>query len=141
MAESLEFSIDLPVSPERVYRAWLDGYEHSQFTGKRAKIDARVGGDYSTQDGFIQGKIESMTPFTRIVQTLRSEDFSAKDPDSKIELELTPTCLGAEINLIHTGIPAGEAQKYLQYWEKNVFKPLQDYFEKLVGGSAADQDG
>ena len=30
MSESLQFSFDLPVSPERVYRAWFDSYEFSQ---------------------------------------------------------------------------------------------------------------
>ena len=33
MSESLQFSFDLPVSPERVYRAWFDGYKFGRISG------------------------------------------------------------------------------------------------------------
>ncbi len=68
MAESLKITVDLPVSPERVFRAWFDSYEHSQFTGSPAKIDPRVGGKFTAWDGYIQGKTLVKTPYNHIVQ-------------------------------------------------------------------------
>lgn len=141
MAESLEFKFDLPVSPERVYRAWFDTYEHGQFTGSPAQIDARVGGAFTAWDGYIQGKTLVMTPFTRIIQTWRTSEFPPGSPDSQIELKLEPTCLGAQVTLTQTGIPDGQARQYLEGWEDYYFRPLLRYFETILGEAPADMDG
>ncbi len=141
MAEELKFSVDLPVSTERVYRAWLDGYEHSRFTGSPASVDARVGGAFSAFDGYITGKTLVMTPFTRIVQSWRTTDLPTDSPDMQIELKLEPTCLGAQVTLTHSGIPNGMSAEYLKGWEENYFRPLLSYFEEQVGVSIADMDG
>lgn len=141
MPETLRFSLDLPVSPERVYRAWLDGYEHSRFTGSPAKIDARAGGEFTAFDGYITGKTLVMTPYNRIVQTWRTTDLPAGSPDMGIELRLEPTCLGSQLTLIHSGVPDGLSAGYLKDWEDRYFRPLLRYFEEQVGGGAVDMDG
>ena len=141
MPETIRFTIDLPVSPERVYRAWLDGYEHSRFTGSPAKIDARVGGEYTAFNGYISGKTLVMTPYDRIVQTWRTTDLKPGSPDMQIELALEPTCLGALLTLTHSGVPDGMSAEYLQGWEDHYFRPLVKYFEEQVGEGAVDIDG
>lgn len=141
MAESLKLQVDLPVSPERVYRAWLDGYEHSQFTGSRAHIEAKVGGRFTAFDGYIEGEIQVMTPFSHIVQTWRTSDFLPGSPDSLIDLKLEPTCLGSLLVLEHTGIPDGQSKQYLDGWFQYYFRPLRAYFEEQVGENTADMDG
>src|SRR5512133_2322728 len=97
MAETINFSVDLPVSPERVYRAWLDSYEHSRFTGQPAQIDPHPGGKYSSLDGAVSGRILLSTPFNHIVQSWRSAEFPPGSPDSHVDLKLEPTCLGAQL--------------------------------------------
>jgi uncharacterized protein YndB with AHSA1/START domain len=42
MLESLNLSTFLPASPERVYRAWLDSQEHTNFTGSPAQVDPGI---------------------------------------------------------------------------------------------------
>ena len=141
MAESLKLQVDLPVSPERVYRAWLDGYEHSRFTGSPASVEARIGGRFTTRDGYIKGVTRVMTPYSRIVQTWRASDFPPGSPDSQIELKLELTCLGSLLILEHTGIPDGQAKQYLDGWFEYYFSPMKAYFEELVGEGAVDIDG
>lgn len=141
MAESLKISVDLPVSPERIYRAWLDSYEHGKFTGSPAKIAAQAGGEYTAYDGYIQGKTLVMTPFSHIVQTWRSTDFPEGSPDSEIDIRLEPTCLGAMLTLTQTGIPNGQSRQYLEGWEEHYIRPLRDYFDEIVGESAVDIEG
>lgn len=141
MAESLEFKFDLPVSPERFYRAWFDSYEHSQFTGSPAQIESRAGGPFTAWDGYIQGKTLVMTPFSHIVQSWRTSDFPPGSPDSQIDLKLEPTCLGAQVTLFHTGIPDGQAKQYLEGWEEYYFRPLLEYFDAILGGAPVDIDG
>jgi uncharacterized protein YndB with AHSA1/START domain len=141
MPESLKFSVDLPVSPERVFRAWMDSYEHSRFTGSPAQIDAKKGGKYTAGDGYIEGETQLLSPFDRIVQTWRTKDFPAESPDSTVEIKLESTCLGSQFILNHTGIPDGQSKQYLENWETFYLRPLLAYFEEIVGDSPVDQDG
>jgi activator of HSP90 ATPase len=141
MPESLKISIELPVSPERVYRAWLDSHEHSQFTGSPARVEGKEGGEYTAWDGYIQGKTLVMTPFSHIVQTWRTTEFPEDAPDSEIDLRLEPTCNGMMLTLNHTGIPDGQSRQYMQGWEDFYFRPMLAYFEAIVGDSVADMDG
>jgi uncharacterized protein YndB with AHSA1/START domain len=141
MPESLKISIDLPVSPERVFRAWLDGYEHSRFTGSPASIDPAVGGRFTAWDGYITGHTLERTPFNRIVQSWRTREFPPGSPDSQVEILLEPTCTGCQLTLTQTGIPDGQARQYLGGWEEYYLRPLRNYFEELTGGSPVDMDG
>jgi uncharacterized protein YndB with AHSA1/START domain len=141
LADSIKFSIDLPVSPERIYRAWMDSYEHSRFTGSPARIEEKQGGKFTARDGYIQGENQVLSPFGRIVQTWRTTDFPADSPDSTVEIKLEPTCLGSQLTLTQTGIPDGQSQRYMEVWEKDYFRPLLAYFEEIVGDYTADQDG
>lgn len=141
MSESIKFSVDLPVSPERVFRAWLDGYEFSQFTGKAAQVDPTLGGRFTILDGEARGRTMVATPFSHIVQSWRDRDFPPGSPDSQVDLKLEPTCLGSQVTLSQDGIPEGHSRQVLQKWEKEVFRPLLAYFEELVGDTAVDMDG
>lgn len=141
MSESLKFMVDLPVSTERAYRAWLDSYEHSQFTGEKARIDATPGGKYTSLDGKVQGQIRVATPFSHIVQTWRSQDFPTGGPDSEVEIKFEPTCTGCQLNLTQTGIPDGYSKKVLDLWENSYLRPMKKYFDILVGDYVEDMDG
>ncbi len=141
MAESLKITIDLPVSPERVFRAWLDSYEHSRFTGSPARIDPQEGGAFTAWDGYILGQTLVKSPFSRIVQSWRTTEFPPGSPDSRVEIVLEPTCLGCQLTLTQTGIPEGQARMYMQGWEEYYFRPMLNYFEALVGDSPVDMDG
>ena len=141
MAESIKISIDLPVSPERAYRAWLDSYEHSQFTGSAARIDATAGGKYTALDGAVAGQTMVMTPFSHIVQTWHSADFPSGSTPSQIDIKLEATCLGSQLTLNQTGIPDGHSRQVMDVWENQYFRPMIAYFEALVGDYTADMDG
>ena len=81
MAEALSVFDIFPVSPKRLYEAWLSSIEHSAFTNSEAKIDPRVGGEFSAWDGYITGTTVSLEPYSRIVQNWRTTDFAEGDPE------------------------------------------------------------
>lgn len=141
MSESLNLSVDLPVSPERVYRAWFDAYEYSQITGKAAQIDAQVGGSFTVWDGAATGINQVMTPFSHIVQSWRGTDFPPGSPDSSVDIVLQPTCLGAQLTLEQMNIPDGQAKKWMDAWVDTALRPLRRYFDALVGDDRVDMDG
>ena len=101
MYATISITVDFPVYPERVYRAWMDSYEHSRFTGNPAKISGKTGENFITIGGQVKSVIQVATPFTRIVQTWKVTQFPQNAPDSSIELKFEPTCTGAEVELTH----------------------------------------
>lgn len=128
MADSFEISTELPATPQRVFAAWLSGQEHGRMTGGHADIDAQVGGAFSAWDGYITGTTLELQPDRRIVQAWRSADFPADSPDSRLEIELTPTAAGTRLTLRHSNIPAGQGADYESGWGINYFEPMQRYF-------------
>ena len=137
MTESLEITIDLPVYPERVYRAWLDSGEQSRITGAPADIQPLTGGRFSTLGGEVKSQIISLSPHDRILQTW-DVSGSLTLEDTQVELLLSPTCTGTELRLHHSGIPAGQARQVMQWWETTFLRPLSAYFDELVGEYPAD---
>lgn len=129
MTESFEVSTFLPkISAERIYRAWLDSQDHSAFTGSPAEIDPGVGGKFSAWDGYISGITLEVEPFRRILQAWRTTEFPEHSPDSQLEILIEEVDNGAKVTLIHSDIPDGQGEDYLQGWEDYYFKPMQRYF-------------
>lgn len=135
MAESIELSFDLPVYPERFYRAWADGWEHGKMTGSTAQIDAQVGGEFSLLSGLVEGKFLTLTPFDRIRQTWKMISLPV---DSAIDLWLEPVCTGTLVHFTHTGLPNVSGRQMAKWWEETYFRPINRYFETLVGEYIAD---
>jgi activator of HSP90 ATPase len=128
MSESLSVFSILPVSPKRIYEAWIDSEEHSGFTNSEAKIDSHEGGEFSAWDGYITGKTITLEPFSRIVQTWRTTDFKEDEHDSLLEIIFEPVDSGCKVTLNHTELPAGSKDEYIQGWEDFYFAPMQEYF-------------
>jgi uncharacterized protein YndB with AHSA1/START domain len=108
----------LRATPERVYRAFLDGDAKSKwlppngFTGKVHHIDAKVGGTYKMSfTNFSTGKSHSfggeyleLVPHERIRYTDRFDD-----PNLPGEMQTTVTLkkvsCGTELNVVQEGVP------------------------------------
>lgn len=136
MSESLKLSVTLPAKPEAVYQAWLSSREHGAFTGSPAEIDPAPGGAYTAWDGYILGKTLETTPYKRIVQSWRTNEFPEDSPDSRLEVLLEPVGDGTQLTLVHTGIPDGQSQMYREGWEDFYFTPMQEYFSDKGEGQS-----
>ena len=134
MSDSFELSTVLPALPARVYAAWLSSAEHAAMTGASARgsadIDPRVGGAYSTWDGYITGTTLELEPHHRIVQAWRTVEFPADSPDSRLEIVLNAVNGGMRLTLKHSNIPAGQGASYESGWVENYFEPMQNYFHE-----------
>lgn len=130
MSESLNVFSIFPVHLKKIYEAWMDSDEHTAFTNSEAKIDPRVGGEFSAWEGYITGKTISLEPFTRIVQSWRTTDFNTVDPDSLLEIIFEPMDSGCKVTINHSGLPDGSKDEYVQGWEDYYFTPMQEYFSK-----------
>jgi activator of HSP90 ATPase len=128
MSEELDLTADFPVTSCRIYKAWLDSQAHAQFTGSPAKIDPRVGGDFTAWDGYISGKTLALEPCRRILQTWRTTEFPPEAPDSILEVLIEEVEQGARVTFHHTIIPDGQSAQYREGWEDYYFKPMLEYF-------------
>jgi activator of HSP90 ATPase len=130
MNESVIVSAVIPASREKIYKGWLNGHEHSSFTGSAATASNRKGGNFTAWEGYISGKNLELLPYERIVQAWRTTEFSERDPDSKLEIILEEHKDGTKVTLKHTNIPKGQGKGYKKGWLDFYFKPMKEYFKK-----------
>lgn len=129
-ADSFVVSAIIPATPEKIYRAWLSGKEHAAMTGGGATGSRRVGGRFIAWDGYIEGKNIELEPGKRILQTWRTSEFAADDPDSRVEVILTPAKDGTKVTLKHSDIPTGQGAGYRSGWAEHYFAPMKAYFNR-----------
>lgn len=131
MKKSLKLSETFPANAKTLFEGWLDSATHGTFTGGQvAKISGKVGGKFSAWDGYISGITLEIEPYRRIMQSWRTTEFPADAPDSHLEILFEEKSKGTKITLIHTNIPEGQEEDYLQGWKDFYFKPMQAYFLK-----------
>ena len=128
-----QFSISATISapPDKVYEAYLSSREHAAMTGSAAKIENKVSGRFMAWDGYITGTITELVKNRKIVQTWRTTEFEAEDPDSTLELtfDAVQDGKGTKLVLTHKNLPEGTEAEYKQGWKDCYFEPMKEYFK------------
>jgi activator of HSP90 ATPase len=130
MKETISVFANFPVTPERLYTAWLSSKEHTSFTGDKAEVSKTLNRKYTAGNGYISGKNLILEPYNRIVQSWRATDFPDKHPDSFIELTFEPKKTGTKLTLKHSGISEGMGKDYKKGWKDFYLEPMKEYFTK-----------
>src|SRR6266478_8574938 len=110
--------IDLNASAQKVYEALLDAKQFTEFSGRAAEIDRKVGGAFSLFKGHIIGRNLELVPNQRIVQGWRVVTWP-EGAYSIARFELKPQGSGTHIVLDHIGFPEGLHDHLAQGWEEN----------------------
>ncbi len=126
--ESILVTALLPVKADDLYNAWLSSKEHAAFTGGSASVKPVEGSSYTAWDGYITGEVLGLEPYSRILQSWRTDEFPADADDSLIEILLRDSTQGCQFTLRHTNIPAGDGEKYFKGWQDHYITPMQAYF-------------
>jgi activator of HSP90 ATPase len=126
---ALEFVLStlFPASPQEIYSTWMSSKGHSAMTGSPATVSPKVGGEFDAWDGYIHGKNLELESGKRIVQSWRTSEFSADEPDSQIEITLEAVGKQTKLTLKHTGLPP-HGRQYEQGWVESYFEPMKEYF-------------
>ena len=120
----------VPAKPSEVYNALLKAKSHAAFTGAKATCEARVGGKFTAYDGYIWGKILELQEGRKIVQEWQTTEWPPEAPPSIAEFSFEEREGGTELTMVHSSVPADQADDYRQGWIDYYWKPLKDYFEK-----------
>lgn len=130
MSDQIKLSATFPVTPKRIYDAWLNSKEHSAMTGCKAIISAKVGGKFTAWDGYISGKNLELALNKRILQSWRSKEFSKDNLDSYLLVKLEEVNGGTIVSLVHSEIPVRQGASYKKGWKDFYFMPMKQYFKK-----------
>lgn len=120
----------IPSKPKEVYDAFINAKKHSAFTGSKATCDPRVGGKFTAWDGYISGKNLKLDEGKRIVQEWKTTEWPDKYLPSTVEFSFQKKKGGTELTMVHSKVPAQQADSYRQGWIDYYWKPLKAYFEK-----------
>jgi uncharacterized protein YndB with AHSA1/START domain len=128
MSYDFEVAGFVPADSETLYRAWLSSELHSAMTGGKATIDPVVGGDFTAWGDYIKGTTLELEPFSRIVQTWRTQNFTQADEDSQIEVLFEPEGEGTRVRVLHTNVPDGDLGYEQGGWQRSYFDPMAEHF-------------
>ena len=115
--------------PQEVYDALVDPRKHTEFTGAKATGQAKAGAKFTAWDGYITGKHLQLEPGKRLVQEWSTSEWPANAPPSQLEWTFLRKGDGTEVTMVHSGVPAEQAESYRQGWIDSYWEPLKQYFE------------
>jgi activator of HSP90 ATPase len=115
-------------TPDEVYAAFVNARTHAAFTASRATGTARVGAAFSAWDGYITGVHRELVKGRKIVQDWRTTAWPEGAPPSRLELTFKKVGAGTEIRMVHSQVPAEQADSYRQGWVDFYWTPLKAYF-------------
>jgi uncharacterized protein YndB with AHSA1/START domain len=137
MPRTVTMAINLPASPARLYRMYLDPKQHGAFTGAPVKIGARAGATFEAFGGALTGMILQVIPNRVIVQSWRSTNFGRRDIDSTLVLSFWPDEGGGRIDLTHVNVADGDFAGVSEGWSKYYWVPWREYLRRPKKRTAA----
>jgi uncharacterized protein YndB with AHSA1/START domain len=125
---SVRVSFVLPVSADRLYHAWLDPKEHGAFTGSSATSTPKVGGKWSTFDGYAHGKYLELVAPDKIVMSWHADDFPEGSPDSRVEVLFQPASGGTRVTILQSDLPLGSEERFRNGWRRYYEATMREHF-------------
>jgi activator of HSP90 ATPase len=123
-------TVVLPATPAQVYAAFTNARIHAAFTGAPATGRARVVGAFTAWDGYIFGVHRELTKDQHIVQDWQTTEWPDGAAPSRLELSFTAVAGGTEVRMVHSNVPADQADGYRQGWIDYYWNPLKAYFNE-----------
>jgi activator of HSP90 ATPase len=118
----------VPATPDEVYRAFTNPRIHAAFTRAAATGSARVGAKFTAWDGYISGVHRELVKGSKILQEWQTTEWPEGAEPSMVELTFTAATGGTKVRLVHSMVPAEQADAYRQGWIDFYWSPLQSYF-------------
>jgi len=130
MAKIIQQTIRFKVSPEELFRTYLDSKRHAAVIGSKVLISRKPGGKFMAFDGMISGKNLLIIPNRLIVQAWRAKPWEKRDPDSILILQFRRATGGGQIELAHIDVPAYDHAGVTKGWHKYYWKPWKRYLKR-----------
>jgi len=128
MTPVVEQTVSFDATPAKLYELFMDSAKHTAATGMPAKVSRKVGGKWSAFGGMILGRNLALIPNRMIVQSWRSSEWKKADPDSVLIVSFEKSADGgAQVHLVHAGVPEHDHAGVTQGWVKFYWDPWKAY--------------
>jgi activator of HSP90 ATPase len=127
--KTLKQSVTIKATPHEVYEALMDEKIHAEFTSGTATISRKLGGKFSTFDGYASGINVELEQDKKIVQTWRAEDWP-EGHYSRATFSLSKVDGGTKLTFTQTDIPADQYDDIAQGWKDYYWAPMKKLLEK-----------
>ena len=131
MRNVIRQSIVLPASTEKLFEMYLSPAIHQAITGAPVEIGDKKGSIFKAFDGALTGIILEVIKPKLIIQSWRSVNFMAEDPDSTLILLFTSEGDEGRIDLVHLDVPDQDYDGVDQGWEKYYWTPWRKYLTSM----------
>lgn len=128
--EVIKQTIVIDASPIEVYETYVNPEKHANFTGSPATGSPKVGGSLTAWDGYISGKYIELEKGKKIVHEWMTTEWPERYPPSIVELTLKPKGTKTEVTMIHSKVPAEQAERYADGWKEFYWDLMKEYFRK-----------
>ncbi|HKM66259.1 MAG TPA: SRPBCC domain-containing protein [Candidatus Acidoferrum sp.] len=129
MTPIIQQSVRFRVSPQVFFEMYVDSKKHAKSTGAPVQISRKVGGRFRAFGGMLEGKNLLIVPGKQIVQFWRAAHWKKEDWSILI-LTFSQVAGGAQIDLVHVGVPAYDQKGVREGWPKYYWKPWKKYLSK-----------
>ncbi len=121
--------IEFNTSPQDIYGLLTSEKKFAEITDASAKIDARVGGNFSVWNDYATGKFNKLIAGKEIIQSWRASDWP-DGAESKVTITLTAKGDGCMLHFTQTGVPEEFAKDIEQGWQDYYWSLMQKYLEQ-----------
>jgi len=133
--------VHIDAKPEEVYEVYTDAKKHGEFTGGKAKFDARVSGKFDIWEGGLSGENLELVSGKKIVQEWRADDWPEghystltielfADPSPSVILSEAKNLNGTRLVLTQENVPDDKADEIDDGWHQYYWEPMKEYFKK-----------
>jgi activator of HSP90 ATPase len=127
--KTIKQSVTIKASPHDVYEALMDEKIHAEFTSGEATISRKLGGKFSTYDGYASGINVELEQDKKIVQTWRADDWP-EGHFSKATFTLTKVTGGTKLTFTQTDVPEEQYADVGEGWKEYYWSPMKKLLEK-----------
>jgi activator of HSP90 ATPase len=129
MTPVIQQTVRFRATPRALFELYLDSKKHSKSTGMTARINRKVGGRFRAFAGMLEGRNLLIVPDKQIVQFWRATHWKKEDW-SVLILTFSRVAGGAQIDLVHVGVPAYDQKGVRKGWPKFYWKPWKKFLGK-----------
>lgn len=129
MTPLIQQTVRFRATPTTLFNLYLDSRKHTLATGAPAKVSRKAGGKFSAFGGRIGGKTLAIEPGKRVTQLWRAKHWKKEDW-SVLVLTFTKVAGGAQVDLIHIGVPHYDQKGVRKGWPNYYWRPWKKYLAK-----------
>jgi activator of HSP90 ATPase len=129
MTRVIQQTVRFRTTPQAIFEMYLDSKKHSKSTGMPARISRKAGRRFRAFGGMLEGKNLLVVPSRQIVQLWRATHWKKEDWSILI-MTFSKVAGGAQIDLVHVGVPDYDHKGVREGWPKYYWRPWKKFLGK-----------